>query len=78
MLIDNPSARSNLAHASGAITSFSQIMLHAAWVRWDEEQISAPLAVEIVETWRALGGEQAALERALADTLLAVPSEPSH
>jgi 23S rRNA-/tRNA-specific pseudouridylate synthase len=63
------------ASASGAITSFSQIMLHAAWVRWDEEQTSAPLAVEIVETWRALNGEPAALERALAGTLLAIRPE---
>jgi 23S rRNA-/tRNA-specific pseudouridylate synthase len=57
--------------ADGSVRAFSQILLHAAWVEWEEADggrrlraTSEPVA-ELCDTWVALGGEMADLQRAL-------------
>lgn len=55
--------------ADGAVQSFSQILLHAAWVEWGQEQrrlraTSEPVP-ELCDAWLALGGDLADIQRAL-------------
>jgi 23S rRNA pseudouridine1911/1915/1917 synthase len=53
----------------GSVRAFSQILLHAAWVEWGqgEQRLRAASepAPELCETWLALGGVLADLQRAL-------------
>jgi 23S rRNA-/tRNA-specific pseudouridylate synthase len=55
--------------ADGAVRAFSQILLHAAWVEWGPEsrrlRATSEPAAEVRDTWRALGGDSADLQRAL-------------
>lgn len=55
--------------ATGRVLPLPRVLLHAAWVeleagaeRW---RVAAPLPPDLVSTWEALGGDVAALERAL-------------
>jgi 23S rRNA pseudouridine1911/1915/1917 synthase len=55
--------------ADGSVVAFSQILLHAAWVEWGAaEQVrrvtSEPVPA-LLEAWTALGGDLAAMQRAL-------------
>lgn len=55
--------------ANGAVLAFSQILLHAAWVEWGADSarlraVSEPVP-ELYETWLALGGDPADIQRAL-------------
>jgi 23S rRNA-/tRNA-specific pseudouridylate synthase len=55
--------------ADGSVLSFSQILLHAAWVEWGTENArkraaSEPVAA-LVSAWLALGGELSDIQRAL-------------
>jgi len=53
----------------GSVHAFSQILLHAAWVEWGigaaRRRVAAEPAAALVDGWLALGGELAALQRAL-------------
>lgn len=58
-----------MTSTDGAVLAFSQILLHAAWVEWGEPSrrlraTSEPVA-ELCDTWLALGGDMADLQRAL-------------
>jgi len=58
-----------LTTADGAVISFTQIMLHAAWVEWGAEPrrlraASEPVA-ELCDAWLSLGGDLVDLQRAL-------------
>jgi 23S rRNA pseudouridine1911/1915/1917 synthase len=53
----------------GSVQAFSQILLHAAWVEWGADSqrrrvVSEPGAA-LVDAWLALGGDAAAIQRAL-------------
>jgi 23S rRNA pseudouridine1911/1915/1917 synthase len=53
----------------GAVHAFSQILLHAAWVSWGSENrrkrvVAEPVSA-FVDAWLALGGDAAAIQRAL-------------
>jgi 23S rRNA-/tRNA-specific pseudouridylate synthase len=53
----------------GSVHAFTQILLHAAWVEWGSERqrqrvTSEPVAA-LVDAWLALGGDIAAIQRAL-------------
>ncbi|RYZ03143.1 MAG: RluA family pseudouridine synthase [Myxococcales bacterium] len=53
----------------GAVQTFAQILLHAAWVEWGEpprrlRAASEPVA-ELCDAWVALGGDIADIQRAL-------------
>lgn len=54
---------------NGAVLAFEQILLHAAWVEWgvDSARLRAASepAPELCETWLALGGDLADIQRAL-------------
>jgi 23S rRNA-/tRNA-specific pseudouridylate synthase len=57
--------------ADGSVRPFSQVLLHAAFVEWGpkarrQRVVSEPVP-DLVETWLALGGDPAALQRALSD-----------
>lgn len=53
----------------GSVHAFSQILLHAAWVEWgaagQRRRVTSEPVAALVEAWLALGGELAALQRAL-------------
>lgn len=53
----------------GAVFAFPQILLHATWVEWGPESRRLRAASEpvsaLVDAWSALGGEIAAIQRAL-------------
>lgn len=55
--------------ADGSVHAFSQILLHAAWVEWGSlsgrQCVASEPAAALGEAWLALGGEAAALQRAL-------------
>jgi 23S rRNA-/tRNA-specific pseudouridylate synthase len=55
--------------ASGRVLPLSRVLLHAAWVELELDaervRVTAPLPPDFVATWEILGGEAAALERAL-------------
>lgn len=57
--------------ASGLVQAFEQVLLHAAFVEWGpksrRQRVAAEPPAAFVEAWQALGGEGAALERALDD-----------
>lgn len=55
--------------ADGAVRAFSQILLHAAWVEWGDGEhrlraASEPVT-ELCDSWLALGGDLADIQRAL-------------
>jgi 23S rRNA-/tRNA-specific pseudouridylate synthase len=57
--------------ADGSVRPFSQVLLHAACVEWGptakrQRVVSEPVP-DLVETWLALEGDPAALQRALTD-----------
>lgn len=53
----------------GSVRSFSQVMLHAAWVEWGanaaRQRVASEACADLLETWLLLGGESTALQRAL-------------
>jgi 23S rRNA-/tRNA-specific pseudouridylate synthase len=53
----------------GSVLAFSQILLHAAWVEWGEEaqrlRATSEPVPELCDTWSALGGDPADIQRAL-------------
>lgn len=53
----------------GSVSAFSQILLHAAWVEWGHEgnrqRVTAEPVSALVDAWLALGGDIAAIQRAL-------------
>jgi len=55
--------------ADGSVHAFAQILLHAAWVEWGYEsrrqRVTAEPVAALVEAWVALGGDLAAIQRAL-------------
>jgi 23S rRNA pseudouridine1911/1915/1917 synthase len=55
--------------ADGSVVSFSQILLHAAWVEWggegDRQRVTSEPVPALVDAWAALGGDIAAIQRAL-------------
>lgn len=55
--------------ADGSVQAFSQILLHAAWVEWgakdQRQRVTSEPAAALVDAWLVLGGELAALQRAL-------------
>lgn len=55
--------------ADGSVQGFSQILLHAAWVQWgpagQKRRVTSEPAASLVEAWASLGGDFAALQRAL-------------
>jgi 23S rRNA pseudouridine1911/1915/1917 synthase len=55
--------------ADGSVQSFSQILLHAAWVEWgapgDRQRVMSEPVQALVDAWLALGGDIAAIQRAL-------------
>jgi 23S rRNA-/tRNA-specific pseudouridylate synthase len=57
--------------ADGSVRPFSQVLLHAALVEWGplakRQRIVCEPVPELVETWLALQGDPAALQRALTD-----------
>lgn len=57
--------------ADGSVRPFSQVLLHAAFVEWGPEakrqRVVCEPVPELVETWLALEGDPAALQRALTD-----------
>lgn len=57
--------------ADGRVLPFSQVLLHSALVEWGpkakRQRIVCEPVPELVETWLALGGDPAALQRALTD-----------
>jgi 23S rRNA-/tRNA-specific pseudouridylate synthase len=54
--------------ADGSVHAFSQILLHAVWVEWGSGSARRRVTSEpsaLLDSWLALGGEPAALQRAL-------------
>jgi 23S rRNA pseudouridine1911/1915/1917 synthase len=55
--------------ADGRVLPLTRVFLHAAWVelelRTEHLRVTAPFPPDLVSTWEALGGDVAALERAL-------------
>jgi 23S rRNA-/tRNA-specific pseudouridylate synthase len=55
----------------GRVLSFSQVLLHSALVEWGpkakRQRVVCEPVPELVETWLALAGDPAALQRALSD-----------
>jgi 23S rRNA-/tRNA-specific pseudouridylate synthase len=55
--------------ANGSVQAFSQILLHAAWVEWGAadrvHRVTSEPVAPFVEAWAALGGDLAAIQRAL-------------
>ena len=55
--------------ADGSVLSFAQILLHAAWVEWgvsgDRQRVASEPVQALVDAWLALGGDIAAIQRAL-------------
>jgi len=55
--------------ADGSVHAFSQILLHAAWVEWGAEsdwrRVTSEPVQALVDAWLALGGDIAAIQRAL-------------
>jgi len=53
----------------GSVHAFSQILLHAAWVEWgavgQRQRITSEPVSALVDAWLALGGDLAAIQRAL-------------
>ena len=58
-----------MTSTDGSVHAFSQILLHAAWVEWgdagDRTRITSEPVPALVDAWVALGGEVAAIQRAL-------------
>lgn len=58
-----------MTSADGSVRSFSQLMLHAAWVEWGTEgkrqRITSEPVAALVEAWVGLGGDLTAIQRAL-------------
>jgi tRNA pseudouridine32 synthase / 23S rRNA pseudouridine746 synthase len=63
------SGPSRLTIPDGSVQPLSRVMLHAVWVEWgskaERRRVASEPAAELVDTWLALGGEAAALQRAL-------------
>jgi 23S rRNA-/tRNA-specific pseudouridylate synthase len=55
--------------ADGSVRSFSQVLLHAAWVEWgpeaERERVVSEACADLLDTWLALGGDPSALQRAI-------------
>jgi len=55
--------------SDGSVQAFSQILLHAAWVQWgtagQKQRVTSEPVSALVEAWAALGGDFAAIQRAL-------------
>jgi len=55
--------------ADGSVQAFSQILLHAAWVEWGAadhvRRVTSEPVAPLLEAWSALGGDPAAIQRAL-------------
>jgi hypothetical protein len=55
--------------ADGSVSSFGQVLLHAAWVEWGpggaRRRITAEPGAHFVQVWLGLGGDPAAIQRAL-------------
>ena len=53
----------------GSVHAFTQILLHAAWVEWgfegERRRVTSEPAAALVDAWLALGGDLAAIQRAL-------------
>ena len=53
----------------GSVQAFSQILLHAAWVEWGQDaerkRVTSEPVAALVDAWLALGGDLAAIQRAL-------------
>jgi 23S rRNA-/tRNA-specific pseudouridylate synthase len=58
-----------MTSADGSVQAFPQILLHAAWVEWRAEagirRIMSEPGPALLEAWTALGGDLAAMQRAL-------------
>lgn len=58
-----------LTAKDGSVQAFSQILLHAAWVEWGQDaartRVTSEPVAALVDAWLALGGELAAIQRAL-------------
>jgi 23S rRNA pseudouridine1911/1915/1917 synthase len=54
---------------NGGVHAFVQILLHAAWVEWGVEgerwRVTSEPVAALVDAWLALGGDLAAIQRAL-------------
>jgi 23S rRNA pseudouridine1911/1915/1917 synthase len=55
--------------SDGSVQAFSQILLHAAWVEWgsvhEKQRVTSEPVAALVDAWACLGGEFAAIQRAL-------------
>ncbi len=60
---------SRITWPDGSVQSFGQILLHAAWVEWgpaeQRRRVTSEPVAALVDTWLALGGEGADIQRAL-------------
>lgn len=53
----------------GAVKSFSQVLLHSAWVEWgpksERQRVTSDACANLLDTWAALGGDPTAMQRAI-------------
>lgn len=58
-----------MTSADGSVQAFSQILLHAAWVQWGPagqlRRVTSEPTAALLDAWAALGGDFAAIQRAL-------------
>lgn len=60
---------SRMTGSDGSVSSFGQVLLHAAWVEWGpagaRRRVTAEPGSDFVKVWLDLGGDPAAIQRAL-------------
>jgi 23S rRNA-/tRNA-specific pseudouridylate synthase len=61
-----------LVSATGEVSSLTRILLHAAWIELgDLPRVNCPLPEDFSQPWQAMGGDPAALTRAVEERVLA-------